>query len=132
MARQHASGSADDIDHPSYHSDAVPPGLSIQTDPSDPDQASTQVVFPIHRVVDRLDALLMVLKTCKASACTHPWKVLHPTGDVTSLKEALHPDFDEFYEVQQQRVKFDKCEKGYILESEGPVDVRPYLEGIGG
>lgn len=74
----------------------------------------------------------MVLKSCRASTCTHPWKVLHPKGDVTNLKDALQPSFDNFYEVQQQRVRFDKCEKGYILESEGPVDVRPYLEGIGG
>lgn len=132
MARTDPSSSAEYISHPSYHSDTVPSGISIQMEPDNAGHPSKQVNHTLHLVAHRLDALLMVLKTCKASACTHPWKVLHPKGDVTTLKDALHPQFDEFYEVQQKRVRFDKCEKGYILESEGPVNVRPYLEGIGG
>ncbi|KAK4497361.1 hypothetical protein PRZ48_011812 [Zasmidium cellare] len=129
IPQKHPSNNIENPSHPIYQSEVVPPGLIIQTHT---DNLFEQVPRSIHHILTRLDALLMVLKTCKVSACTHPWEVLHPKGDVTNLKEALHPDFDDFYEVQQQRVKFDKCEKGYILESEGPVDVRPYLEGIGG
>jgi hypothetical protein len=45
--------------------------------------------------------------------------VLHPAGDVSKLTEALSIQYDAFYD-DQPRVRFDKCEKGYIKESEGP------------
>ncbi|KAK3073601.1 hypothetical protein LTR53_004700 [Teratosphaeriaceae sp. CCFEE 6253] len=77
----------------------------------------------LKHILARLDSLLMVLKTCKACACTHPWEVLHPLGDVRSLHHALDPRFDDFYAVRQERVRFTKCETGYIAESEGPGDV---------
>ncbi|PPJ57714.1 hypothetical protein CBER1_00089 [Cercospora berteroae] len=76
--------------------------------------------FTIGKLLDRLDTLTMVLKTCKGRSCTHPWEVLHPAQDVRSLKDAMNDRYDGFY-AQQQNVKFDRCEKGYILESEGPV-----------
>ncbi|KAF2169704.1 hypothetical protein M409DRAFT_64747 [Zasmidium cellare ATCC 36951] len=132
LPQNHPSSNTESLDHPTYHSDTTPPGLTIQTHPNDPAHPSPPIPRPLKSITHRLDALLMVLKTCKASACTHPWNVLHPKGDVTNLKGALDPRFDEFYELQQERVRFERCEKGYILESEGPVDVRPYLEGIGG
>ncbi|KAI7640680.1 hypothetical protein KC319_g13865 [Hortaea werneckii] len=78
------------------------------------------ITVSIPRLISRLDTLLIVLKTCKGRHCTHPWEVLHPGGDVQDLHDALNSDFDKFYEVQQQRVYFEKCEKGYIAESEGP------------
>ena len=70
----------------------------------------------------------MVLKTCKARTCTHPWETLHPAGNVNDLYDALNPRFDEFYESQQERVRFTKCEKGYIPESEGPTAVKTFEE----
>lgn len=73
----------------------------------------------IKDVIVRLDALMMVLKSCKASSCTDPWKVLHPQGNVADLPNALASDFDIFYE-HQPKVSFSKCELGYIVESEGP------------
>ncbi|TKA83457.1 hypothetical protein B0A55_00574 [Friedmanniomyces simplex] len=86
----------------------------------------------VGRVVARLDSLLMVLKTCKARECTHPWEVLHPAGNVHDLHDALSAEFDDFYETQQQRVQFSKCEKGYIAESEGPNGVVAWtVEDVG-
>ena len=73
----------------------------------------------LKHLIPRLDALLMVLKTCEGRQCTHPWEYLHPKGDVLDLHDALHRTYDEFYEEQMQRVEYGKCEKGYILESEG-------------
>ena len=63
----------------------------------------------------------MVTKSCKGYTCTHPWSVIHPSGDVRSLRDALNKKFDAFYlrEVAS-RVQFEKCELGYIIESEGP------------
>lgn len=99
---------------------------------------------PILTLVSRLDALLVVLKTCKGRECTHPWEVLHPPlaagrsgdggsyedlededededgyhGEVQSLKEALDPKFDGFY-AKAGRVRWERCEEAYVRESEG-------------
>jgi len=82
----------------------------------------------IKDVIARLDALMLVLKSCKASSCTDPWKVLHPQGDVTDLPSALSSGLDTFYE-EQPKVSFSKCELGYIVESEGPQI--PFIFGQG-
>lgn len=71
------------------------------------------------RVWRRLDALTMVLKSCKREQCTDPWRVLHPEGNVRTLRDALSGQFDSFYE-EQPRVSFSECKLGYIREVEGP------------
>lgn len=76
--------------------------------------------IPVEKLVARLDTLLFVLKSCKGEVCRDPWAALHPLGNVQSLQEALSPRFDQFYQQDQQRVRFDRCEMGYIVESEGP------------
>jgi N-acetylglucosamine-6-sulfatase len=77
----------------------------------------------LSKLIPRLDALLMVTKSCKGRTCVEPWSVIHPDGDVKTLDDALSPRFDAFYtEELADRVKFTKCELGYILDSEGPQD----------
>ena len=76
--------------------------------------------YPVNRLESRLDALLLVLKSCKAETCTAPWKALHPDGSVGSLPDAMNPKFDQFYEKQQNRVAYDYCAPGYIIAAEGP------------
>lgn len=73
------------------------------------------------KVVARLDSLLFVLKSCKSRTCQRPWESLHPTGDVLTLGDALASQFDYFYEVEQQRVTYDFCSNGYLIEAEGPM-----------
>jgi hypothetical protein len=41
-------------------------------------------------------------------------------GPVRNLHDALDEKYDAFY-AGMQRVEFSRCEKGYILESEGGV-----------
>lgn len=67
----------------------------------------------------RLNALMMVLKSCKGSVCTLPWFQLHPDGAVKNLTAALAQRFDDFY-ANQPKVAFDRCEMGYIRAAEGP------------
>ncbi|KAB5569978.1 alkaline-phosphatase-like protein [Coniochaeta sp. 2T2.1] len=67
-----------------------------------------------------LKGLMMVLKSCKGQECIYPWKTIHPDGDVTSLREAMKPRFDCFYEEEMPEVHFDSCEVGYLVEAEGP------------
>ncbi|KAH8728591.1 arylsulfatase precursor [Phaeosphaeriaceae sp. PMI808] len=70
----------------------------------------------------RLDALLLTLKRCKGRVCARPWETLHPQGNVKSLKDALHPRFDAFYERKQKKVSFDECIKGQVLSVEGALE----------
>lgn len=82
----------------------------------------------ISLVINRLDALMMVLKSCKGGTCIEPWKVLHPHGDVKSLSDALTVQFDAFYK-EQVKVSFNRCELGYIIDAEGPQEPYQYRRG---
>lgn len=70
-------------------------------------------------VAERLDALTMVLKTCQTDSCRKPWEVLHPSGKVTSLKQALKPKYDDIYK-DVPKVSYSECAQGYIPGLEGP------------
>ncbi|KAL2869439.1 Six-hairpin glycosidase-like protein [Aspergillus lucknowensis] len=70
-------------------------------------------------LLDRLDALLLVLKSCAGSTCIKPWDELHPDGAVGSLGDALDPEYDEFY-AGLPKVAYSVCEDGYIIAAEGP------------
>lgn len=60
----------------------------------------------IARVMSRLNALLMVMKSCETDACRDPWGVIQPpqpaatasnTTGVSTLAEALDPSYDDFF-----------------------------------
>ncbi|KAF2008124.1 arylsulfatase-like protein [Amniculicola lignicola CBS 123094] len=82
--------------------------------------AETVLGFPVHKVVARLDSLLFVLKSCKGLTCTQPWRALHPAGNVGNLRDSLSARYDHFYETDQKKVEYSRCEAGYILDAEGP------------
>jgi arylsulfatase A-like enzyme len=86
-----------------------------------PDEKSPDRLLglPLDKVVQRLDSLLFVLKSCRAETCIRPWRALHPMGNVESLKDALSPRFDVFYKTEIEKIRFDRCEMGYILDAEG-------------
>lgn len=73
----------------------------------------------VTQAINRLDALLMVLKSCQGATCIRPWDVLQPVDPVRTLQDALHEKYDGFYGAQPQ-VSFDWCDAGYIVEAEGP------------
>ncbi|KAF7187110.1 Arylsulfatase [Pseudocercospora fuligena] len=73
-------------------------------------------------VVDRLDSLLMVTKSCKAHTCRRPWETLHPNGKVRTLKDALRSHYDAFYS-EQAKVSFSSCPLGHLISEEGPQEV---------
>lgn len=69
----------------------------------------------------------MAMKDCKGRPCSRPWNTLHPLGDVSSLKDALSPKFDSFYE-KQPKMYFDSCEAAYIKEKESNELVNRFKE----
>ncbi|KAJ6164971.1 hypothetical protein N7470_003643 [Penicillium chermesinum] len=73
----------------------------------------------LSKVIDRLDGLLLVLKSCQGATCIRPWEVLHPAEQVSSLRDALDDQHDLFYH-DLPRVSFDWCDDGYLIEAEGP------------
>lgn len=77
--------------------------------------------YNITRLIPRIDALLLVLKSCKATDCAKPWKALHPNADVKNLRDAMNGTFDDKYD-SIPRVQFCKCfTNGTIdLAAEGP------------
>ncbi|KAI8622884.1 arylsulfatase-like protein [Xylariaceae sp. FL1651] len=95
------------------------PGQMINLLHSDEETPETLLGLPLDKVVQRLDSLLFVLKSCQADTCIRPWRALHPAGNVESLRDALSPRFDTFYEAETEKIKFDRCEMGYILDAEG-------------
>ncbi|KAF2772745.1 Arylsulphatase [Teratosphaeria nubilosa] len=83
----------------------------------------------LDKLISRLDALTMVMKSCKGETCVSPWAVLHPQGDVSTLDDALQMRYDEFYE-QQVKVAFERCEQGYLIDAEGPQTGLQYRDGL--
>ncbi|KAH0257183.1 Arylsulphatase, partial [Aureobasidium melanogenum] len=82
-----------------------------------------------QQVIYRLDALLLILKTCKATTCIKPWSSIHNNSDVQTLTQALNPDFDVYY-IKHPKVGFSSCELGYIPEAEGNVDHISFAAGV--
>lgn len=85
----------------------------------------TLLGVPMHKLENRLDALLLILKSCKTKTCRRPWEALHEDGAVKTLTQALSPNYDTFYE-NQNKVKYEKCEKGYIVNNELPIQYLTY------
>ncbi|KAJ5493578.1 Alkaline phosphatase-like alpha/beta/alpha, partial [Penicillium fimorum] len=79
----------------------------------------------LPQIIARLNALMLVLKSCEGDACRYPWKQLHPAGKVNSLADALDSGFDTFYE-NQPMVSFSSCQGGYIISAEGPQKFNSY------
>ncbi|KAF5252151.1 hypothetical protein FANTH_2707 [Fusarium anthophilum] len=106
------------------------PGQLKNLLPHDDTAADTALLETTSRqVLNRLDALMLVLKSCKGNTCIEPWKILHPEGGVTSLKDALQAKFNAFYK-EQVKVRFDRCEYGYLIDAEGPQVGYEYREGL--
>ncbi|KAF9094816.1 hypothetical protein BGX23_001531 [Mortierella sp. AD031] len=77
-------------------------------------------------LLNRLDALLNVLRTCKGPTCRDPWATIHPPNQngngngngnghghanghaVRSLKDALNKKFDKFY-ADLPKFSFKEC-----------------------
>ncbi|KAI0596222.1 arylsulfatase precursor [Biscogniauxia sp. FL1348] len=75
--------------------------------------------WSVEKLTARIDGLLLTLKACKGVVCTRPWETLHPQGNVVNLRDAMAPEFDNFYVEQQKKVSFTACKEGYLADFEG-------------
>ena len=86
--------------------------------------ASTPILgVSLTQLQNRLDGLLLVLKTCKTDTCRDPWGALLPGEGVVSLSAALNAKYDDFFATKLPKVSFSRCEGGYLLDAEGPAFV---------
>lgn len=106
-------------EHELYDMSRDPGQMSNILAPPPEDRAQWLFGVPSSKLVSRLDSLMFVLKSCQGETCRAPWRQLHPAGNVQSLKEALDPLFDDFYEKEQKRVDFNFCWNGYWPDAEG-------------
>lgn len=80
-------------------------GIPLALLQSDPDQMHNLATYlstlhsssPIARLHTRLDALLLVLKTCAGESCRLPWKALFTDGKVKNLKDAMKKEYDDYF-----------------------------------
>ncbi|GMK57933.1 hypothetical protein CspeluHIS016_0407670 [Cutaneotrichosporon spelunceum] len=73
----------------------------------------------MQRVLHRLDALTLVLKTCVGKSCVEPYSALFPRGQVHTLREAMRGKYDGFF-ANLPKVHFDHCMLGYQSRLEQP------------
>ena len=80
---------------------------------------------PEKQLFNRLDAILMVTKSCKQDSCRNPWKKIFPKGQVSTLGAAMEKKYDKFF-ADQPKVSFKNCKSGFVVANEGPQHVRPF------
>lgn len=106
------------------HTDLAPTILSLLGAPQRPDFDGTPIPVKAEELfVDNKDWQEHVgveyWGPSVTTTCSKPWSALHPAGNVLNLKDAMAEKFDDFY-AGRERVGFDECANGYIVEVEGP------------
>ncbi|KAH8701266.1 alkaline-phosphatase-like protein [Phaeosphaeriaceae sp. PMI808] len=89
---------------------------------------------PHHkRALTRLNAILMVTKSCEKGSCRDPWAVLKlPSGEkLGSFEEAMSPSYDAFFD-QFPRVSFQECLQVQSAKNEAPFYPPLRDNGMGG
>lgn len=86
----------------------------------------TNVVSKRPRVVNRLNALLMVTKSCEKGACRDPWSLITPPdgSSITTLTQALDARYDDFF------ANFEQVQFGTCLQVQNDDNEAPYFPAL--
>ncbi|KAG8157519.1 hypothetical protein KVR01_012561 [Diaporthe batatas] len=103
-------------EHELYDMD-VDPGQLNNLLASDANSSSI-INHPVADVAKRLDALLLVLKSCQGESCRRPWTTLIPDGSIATLTEALSTSHDAVFQSFPE-VSFSACVGGHVVAFEG-------------
>lgn len=93
--------------------------------PNAPDENIQYFSRPYDQLIARLDALLMVLKSCKQDSCRDPYNVIFPKGEVQNLTAMMDKKYDSYFE-NSPKVQFVTCYTGHIEQLEGPVEIKAF------
>lgn len=83
-------------------------------------------------VLNRLNALLLVTKSCAEGSCRDPWAVFEPpAGDrIATMAEAMDARHDEFF-ASFPRVHFNECMQYQDIANEAPFFPAAAAGGLG-
>lgn len=105
-----------------------------QADPWEINNLARGDVKPEHqRLLDRLNAILMVIKSCTGNTCRDPWSALQPPNalkPVASLPGAMDPAYDDFFATVPS-VRFAQCIAYQDEENEQPFYPPGAEDGLG-
>ncbi|TPX15448.1 uncharacterized protein E0L32_004428 [Thyridium curvatum] len=65
----------------------------------------------VQQLLNRLNAILLVTKSCEGGTCRQPWGLLQPNdkpNEIVSLKQAMDPKYDVFF-AKFPKVNFKEC-----------------------
>lgn len=93
----------------------------LQEDPYELTNLALDPDADTQRLIDRLNGVLYVTKSCNQDDCRNPWNVLQKLsgGTFQSLGEAMSPDLDDFF-AQMPQVGFQTCMDYQDVENEVP------------
>lgn len=87
-----------------------------------------------QRVKTRLNALLMVMKSCETDTCRDPWSVIQPPAAaparISNLGEALDPAYDDFF-AAIPRVTIAECVQYQYAPNDVPFYPPEAQDGLG-
>ncbi|KAL1638084.1 hypothetical protein SLS58_009010 [Diplodia intermedia] len=91
---------------------------------NDPYELTNLASSPSHaRLIARLNALLLVTKSCGAGTCRNPWTALQPANStsnpILSLSDAMDASYDAHF-AQFPSVDFGACMEYQYAPNEGP------------
>ncbi|KAF9767010.1 hypothetical protein IL306_000486 [Fusarium sp. DS 682] len=94
------------------------------TQQADPYELNNLAIDPTpenQRIMQRLNGLLLITKSCSQESCRDPWKILQKNsgGDFKTLQEALDSKYDAFFSSLPS-VGYQKCMNYQAVENEGP------------
>lgn len=91
-------------------------------DPYELNNLAVNASTETERLLNRLNAILMVTKSCEGNTCRQPWDWLQPnnqTGEILSLGQAMASQYDSFFASFPQ-VSFKTCMQYQDIENEEP------------
>ncbi|KAK7034486.1 hypothetical protein VNI00_012333 [Paramarasmius palmivorus] len=80
-----------------------------------------------NRVISRLNALMIVLKTCVGDVCRNPWDAIFTLGEAANLEEALDEKYDSYFD-SLPRFRYRECRYGYF--EDGASEYPTWDEGM--
>lgn len=106
----------------------------LQADPWETNNLARGEVGNEHkRLLTRLNAVLMVTKSCTSNPCRDPWSVLQPlncASPISSLTSAMNPEYDSFF-ANIPNIRFGKYMQYQDEGNEVPFYPPGAEEGLG-
>ncbi|KAI0193498.1 arylsulfatase [Astrocystis sublimbata] len=92
------------------------------SDPYELHNLAVNMTAETKQLINRLNAILLVTKSCETNTCRQPWQWLQPgtqKHEIISLSQAMDPKYDEHF-ASFPKVAFKECLQIQDIDNEGP------------